>query len=166
MLRGSGFTDADERDHSAVVVLSYGFWTGAFSQRPFCDGRTLYVKGVPFTITGVAAPSLSMESGRGSATDFWVPLQDRSELNAWGAPVSRADFFGSSRWWDLPMVAGLQPRHYSAASRAGSATGVFASGERRRRERSILSAGPRTWALSRFRELPDTRSTIANRWKS
>lgn len=108
MLRGSGFTDADERDHSAVVVLSYGFWTGAFSRDPSVIGRTLYVKGVPFTITGVAAPSF-YGVRPGSATDFWVPLQDRSELNAWGAPVSRADFFGSSRWWDLPMVARLRP---------------------------------------------------------
>ena len=108
MLRGSGFTEADERNHTPVAVLSYGFWTDAFARDPAVLGQTLYVKGIPFTIIGVTAPSF-YGVRPGTATDFWIPLQNRAELNAWSAPLSRADYFGSPRWWDLPMLVRLQP---------------------------------------------------------
>ena len=57
ILRGNGFTDADESNHSPIVVLSYGFWTDAFSRDPAVIGQTLYIKGIPFTISGVTSPS-------------------------------------------------------------------------------------------------------------
>jgi hypothetical protein len=34
ILRGAAFSEADEHDHTAEVVLSYSFWTRAFSSRP------------------------------------------------------------------------------------------------------------------------------------
>ncbi|HZQ19088.1 MAG TPA: ABC transporter permease [Terriglobales bacterium] len=105
--RGIGLMESDETQHTPVVVLSYGFWTEAFSRNPAVLGQTLYIKGVPFTIIGVTAQGfLGVEPARG--VDFWIPLQTRPELNAWGVPATNHTLYSSSRWWALPMVARLQ----------------------------------------------------------
>jgi hypothetical protein len=49
MAAGVGFTLADEQQHTGKVVLSYGFWTTAFSRNPAAIGQTLYIRGLPFT---------------------------------------------------------------------------------------------------------------------
>jgi len=108
MLRGSGFSELDERNHNPVVVLSYSFWTEAFSRDASVIGRTLYIKGVPFTIAGVTAPSFYGVSP-GSAVDFWIPMQNRPELNAWGVSAATHTLYGSPNWWALPMLARLRP---------------------------------------------------------
>lgn len=108
MLRGTAFTESDEHNHSPVVVLSYAFWTDTFSRDPEIIGRTLFVKGVPFTIVGVAAPKF-FGTRPGSAVDFWVPLQNRPELNAWGNPATNHTLYGSPKWWAVPMLARLAP---------------------------------------------------------
>ena len=107
ILRGRGFRDADESNHNPVMVLSYSFWTSAFSRDPQAVGQTLYVKGVPLTIVGVTAPGFyGVEPAQ--AVDFWIPLQVRPELNAWGIPATTNTLHGSPKWWALPMVARLQ----------------------------------------------------------
>ena len=108
MERGIAFTPMDERKHSSVVVLSYSFWTRGFSRDPHAIGRTLYIKGVPFTIVGVAAPAFYGVQP-GTAVDFWIPLQNRPELNAWGMPSNKDTLFGTPNWWALPMLARLRP---------------------------------------------------------
>jgi predicted permease len=108
MWRGLGFNESDERNHSSAVVLSYGFWTDTFSRDPNVIGKTLYIKGVPFTITGVAAPKF-FGVKPGSAVDFWIPLQNRPELNAWGNPATKDTLYGSPKWWAVPMLARLAP---------------------------------------------------------
>jgi predicted permease len=108
ILRGLGFTAADENNHNPVVVLSYGFWTESFSRNPAVVGQTLYIKGIPFSIVGVAAPGFyGVEPAL--AVDFWIPLQSRPELNAWGVPATKHTLYGSAKWWALRMVARLQP---------------------------------------------------------
>src|SRR5882762_2797379 len=108
IIRGLGFTEADENNHNPVVVLSYGFWTEAFSQNPAVIGQTLYIKGIPFTIIGVTAPGFyGVEPAQ--AVDFWIPLQTRPELNAWGVPATEHALYSSTKWWALPMIARLQP---------------------------------------------------------
>jgi predicted permease len=103
---GRGFTASDELSHAAIVVLSYDYWRRSYGSDPSVLGQTLYVKGIPMTVVGVA--------GRGfkgvepaSATDFWVPLQNRPELNAWGSTGNQ--LYGSPKWWALRMMARLQP---------------------------------------------------------
>jgi predicted permease len=113
MLRGTAFHESDEREHSSVVVLSYAFWTDTFSRDPNILGKTLYIKGVPFTIVGVAAPKF-FGVRPGSAVDFWIPLQNRPELNAWGSAVTNHTLYGSPRWWAVPMLARLAPSVTSA----------------------------------------------------
>src|SRR6185437_3222568 len=79
---GRGFSEDDETHHAPVTVISYNYWTRRFSRDPDVLGKTLYVNAVPMTIVGVAAPGFEgVESG--SSTDFWIPLQNRRELNAW-----------------------------------------------------------------------------------
>jgi predicted permease len=118
---GSGFTPDDERRHSPVVVISYQFWQQNFGSDSGVVGRTLYVKGLPFTIVGVTVPSFYGVS-HGGATDFWIPLTDRPELNGWGAPSKGAEQFGSPRWWAVPMLArlknGVQPAQASELAQA------------------------------------------------
>jgi predicted permease len=108
MALGSGLTDLEEREHSPAVVLSYRFWQEAFARDPGAIGKTLYIKSIPFTIVGVTAPSFYGVSHSG-AVDFWIPLQTRPELNAWGEPATRNSLYGSAKWWAVPMLARLRP---------------------------------------------------------
>jgi predicted permease len=108
MALGRGLTEAEEREHSPVTVISYRFWQDAFARDPEALGKTLYVKGVAFTIVGVTVPSFLGVSYSG-AMDFWIPLQTRPELNAWGQPATDTARLGSPRWWDIPMLARLRP---------------------------------------------------------
>jgi predicted permease len=104
---GRGFILDDEKNHAPVAVVSYDYWTRRFARDRGILGQTLYVKGVPLTIVGIA--------GRGfkgvepaSSTDFWIPLQNRPELNAWGTPAADQTLYGSPKWWCLRMMARLR----------------------------------------------------------
>jgi predicted permease len=108
MALGRGLTEAEEREHRPVTVVSYRFWQEAFARNPEALGKTLYVKGIAFTIVGVTAPSFLGVSYSG-AMDFWIPLQTRPELNAWGEPATDNARLGSPKWWDIPMLARLRP---------------------------------------------------------
>jgi len=110
MARGRGFTLEEETGHAAVAVLSYDFWTRRFARDPSVIGQTMYVKGVPITIIGVSAQGFTgLQRGAGD-TDFWIPLQDRVELNAWGdADDLGKTFYGQPTWWCLLLTARLAP---------------------------------------------------------
>jgi predicted permease len=108
MAAGVGLTNADEQEHTAKVVISYGFWTTAFSHDPAAVGQTLYIRGVPFTIVGVTAPGFfGVDDGK--AADFWIPLQTRPELNAWGFSADEGMLYSFPKWWAVPLVARLAP---------------------------------------------------------
>jgi predicted permease len=105
---GRGFLMDDEEKHASVAVISYDYWTRRFARDRNALGQTLYVRGVPMTIVGI--------TGRGfkgvepaAATDFWIPLQNRPELPAWGNPVVYESLYGSPRWCALMMMARLKP---------------------------------------------------------
>jgi predicted permease len=106
MAAGQPFTSADEGKHSQAAVISYGYWTRRFNCDPGLIGKPIFVNGVPFTVTGVSAPGFyGVESG-GSATDLWVPLQNRPELNSWGMPAtSQNTLYASPNWWSLMLMA-------------------------------------------------------------
>jgi len=106
--RGRGFTLDDEKNHAPLAVLSYSYWTGRFSRNPSILGQTIYVKGLPFTVIGVTAAGFyGVESG--ASSDFWIPLQDRPELTAWGVPASINTLYGSPKWWCLRLIGRLAP---------------------------------------------------------
>jgi predicted permease len=108
MERGRGFTLADEKNHASIAVINYGYWTRSYARDPGVLGQTLYVKGVPMTIVGVTAPGFKGVESL-TTTDFWIPLQNRPELNAWGTPVDTNTTYGSPKWWFLLMMARLRP---------------------------------------------------------
>ena len=109
MAAGQPFVNSDEDRHSQVAVISYGYWTRRFNRDLNLIGKPIFVNGVPFTIIGIAGPSFyGVESG-GSATDLWIPLQDRPELNAWGMPaVGNNILYASPNWWNLMLMARLK----------------------------------------------------------
>jgi predicted permease len=109
MARGRAFTADDERQHTQTAVLGYGFWTRRFARNPAIVGDTLFVKGVPFTVIGVAAPEFTGVE-HNNATDVWIPIQDRPELKPWGRPPESPDsFYGSPTWWFLMTIGRLAP---------------------------------------------------------
>jgi predicted permease len=106
---GRGFSQQDETDHAPIAVISYNYWTRRFARDPNLLGKTLFVNSVPMTIVGVAAEGFEGVEAGGS-TDFWIPLQNRPELNAWGNPAEDGKLYiADSTWWCLRMIARLAP---------------------------------------------------------
>jgi predicted permease len=106
---GRGFSEGDETNHAPIAVISYNYWTRRFARSPDVLGKTLYVNGMPITIVGVAEEGFEGVEGGGS-TDFWVPLQSRPELNAWGNPLEDGKtYITNSTWWCLRLIGRLAP---------------------------------------------------------
>ncbi len=108
MALGRGFTLADEKNHAAIAVLSYDYWTRSFTRDSSILGQTIYVKGVPMMVVGVTARGFKGIQA-GAANDFWIPLQNRPELNAWGQPASSFTLYGTPKWWAMQLMARLRP---------------------------------------------------------
>jgi predicted permease len=119
MAVGQAFSSGDEDKHSQVAVISYGYWTRRFNRDPRAIGQTIFVSGVPFTIIGVSALRFYGVESNGSATDLWIPLQNRPDLNAWGLPVTKSDnLYASPNRWALMLMGrlkdGVTPRQAEA----------------------------------------------------
>ena len=98
---GRGFTEKDEADHAPLAVISYNYWTRRFARNPGVLGQTLFVNGVPTTIIGVSAQGFEgLEPG--GSTDFWIPLQNRRELNAWGNPPEDGKLYIANSYLVVP----------------------------------------------------------------
>jgi len=108
LARGHSFTLEDERNHSPVAVLSYSYWTRRFSRSPSILGQNIYIKGNAFTIIGVG-PEGFFGVEPGQSTDLWIPLQSRTDLNAWGTPEESNTLYGTPTWWCLELIARLAP---------------------------------------------------------
>jgi MacB-like protein len=107
--RGRSFSEQDEANHAPIAVISYNYWTRRFARNPDVLGQTLYVNGVAITIVGIAAEGFEGVEGGGS-TDFWIPLQGRPELNAWGNPPEDGKtYIANSTWWCLRLIGRLAP---------------------------------------------------------
>jgi predicted permease len=108
LARGYGFTLDDEKTHAQNVVLSYSYWTRRFSRNPSVLGQTLFIKGNAFTVSGIA-PEGFFGAEPGHSTDFWIPLQNKPDLNAWGNAPEYNTLYGSPTWWCLELIARLAP---------------------------------------------------------
>jgi predicted permease len=124
IIRGHGFSVQDDQSHAPLAVLSYNYWTRRFSRDPGVLGKTLYVSGVPITIVGVAGEGFEgVEAG--NSTDFWIPLQHRAELNAWGNPPENGKTFEDNpTWWCLRLLGRLEP-NTSKAQAIAQLQGAF-----------------------------------------
>ena len=109
IIRGRGFTPEDEKNHTQVTVLSYAYWNSRFGNNPSVLGQTMYVKGVPFVIAGVAGPGfIGLE--RDKATDLWVPFQTDPRLKPWGRSVQdKQALYGNPEWFFLMTIGRLKP---------------------------------------------------------
>jgi predicted permease len=109
LARGRGFTEQDETSHAPVAVISDSYWTTRFARNPEILGQTLHVNGVPITIVAIATAGFEgIESG--VSTDFWIPLQSRPELNAWGNPLEDGKtYINNPTWWCLHLIGRLAP---------------------------------------------------------
>ncbi len=109
LARGHGFTAEDEASHAPIAVISHNYWANRFAQDPNVLGKTLYVNSVAMTIVGVAAQGFEGVEAGGS-TDFWIPLQSRVELNAWGNPPENGKtYIADPTWWCLQLIGRLGP---------------------------------------------------------
>ncbi len=109
LARGRGFTTQEEADPAQVMVISYSYWTRRFSRDPNVLGKTLYVKGVPFTVVGVTAEGFEGTEA-GQSMDFWIPLQNRIEFNVLGNPPEDGKLYQQDQtWWCLRLMGRLAP---------------------------------------------------------
>jgi len=109
ILHGRGFTPEDEAAGAPVLVLSYDYWTRRFNRDPSVLGTTIVVKGVPFTMAGIAARGFEgVDASR--STDFWIPLQNRAGFNVLGNPPENGKLYQADpTWWCLRLIGRLAP---------------------------------------------------------
>src|ERR1039457_4170552 len=91
------------------------------------------------TVVGVAAHGFKgIEPA--TSTDFWIPLQNRPDLNAWGTPAGDNTLYGSPKWWCLRMMARL--RHGVTPMQAQQAiTGSYAEAVKQ----TVGAFDPKQW---------------------
>lgn len=105
MARGRVLTMADEKQHTQNAVISYDYWTRAFARDPAAIGKTLFIRGIPFTVVGVTAPGfVGVEPLDRDA--FWIPFQNRPDLKPLGFPTSAPVSLYSARPWSVVMMMG------------------------------------------------------------
>jgi predicted permease len=107
---GRTFRSEDESAHTSMAVLSYDYWTRRTGGDMGILGRVIDIRGVAFTVVGVAARGFTgVDHGR--ATDVWIPLQTNPDLLPWGQPAgSGLGVYESAHlWWCLKTIGRLQP---------------------------------------------------------
>jgi len=109
MAMGRAFGPEDEEGHSSVAVLSYSYWNARFNRDPKIIGRSIHIRGVPFTIAGVAARRFyGVDSG--TSTDLWIPLQSRPELPANGmSQFAVRSIYQEPNSWAILLMVRLRP---------------------------------------------------------
>ena len=70
---GRLFAAGDDREGSAVAVLSNGYWRARFAADPAIVGQPITIDGLPFTVIGIAPADFS-GLFPGSTRDLWLPL--------------------------------------------------------------------------------------------
>jgi len=106
---GRAFSLDDETSHAPLAVVSYAWWNQRAGRDPSVLGHTLRIKGIPFTIIGVAASGFAGVEHK-KATDVWIPLQTRADLKPWDSPSGALSLYGSAHlWWCLKTIGRLQP---------------------------------------------------------
>ncbi len=108
-LVGRGFTMQDELQSAPVAILSYRWWHRRFNGSSRILGQTVYVKGVAFTIVGVAPPGFEGADPGQPNMDFWLPLQKNPALNPWGEAATEQSLYGSPKWLCLLTIGRLRP---------------------------------------------------------
>lgn len=113
-LHGRLFTPADDSAGAPdVAVLGEPFWREHFGGDPSAVGRTIHVKGRPFTVIGILPHDFRFIQGtRELAEDVWVPMRfTDQELN--------------SRYSNYLMLVGRLAPHATAATAQTELVSLF-----------------------------------------
>src|SRR5215469_14919341 len=78
-------TTDDQPGGSPVVVVSHHAWQVTYGSDPALIGSTLIVKGLPFTVIGIAPPGFFGETLEDDPPDVWIPLQQEPAIDGAGA---------------------------------------------------------------------------------
>ena len=109
LARGRLFTPDDESQHTRVATLSFQYWTSRFSRDPGVIGQSIFIKGAPFTVVGIAAEGFR-GIATGTSTDIWIPLQAGPAFTPWGnAREGGKSLYDSPNWWCLMTMGRLAP---------------------------------------------------------
>lgn len=103
-LAGRVFAAEDESTHAPVAVVSAAYWQTRLGGSYSVLGEPIYIKGVPFTIVGIAARGFNGVEHNFN-NDVWIPLQTNPEVKPWGrSPQEKSSVCGSPHWWFLLEV--------------------------------------------------------------
>jgi predicted permease len=100
-LLGRTFTQAEDEQQQAVVVLSYGLWQSRYQGSSNVLGTTILLDRKPYVIVGVMprAFEFPLMPGHVDRSQLWVPLRLQPEESLAGQAAS----------WDFRMVGRLKP---------------------------------------------------------
>ena len=131
---GRNFSDAEDRPHGPkTVILSYGLWHSAFGSNPKILGKTILLKGEPYSVIGVlpedAVLPLSASlytalqptrDGEGSGTNFVAitRLRDGATWEQADAEINRAWSARTSQY-ELTENPGAHVSYYSVPLQKG-----------------------------------------------
>ena len=78
---GRTFTaDDDKPGKKPVAVISYGYWRRRFAGNPSVLGKTIYLGGIPFVVTGVMSPKFFGTNVAGRTADLVLPMFTQPQL--------------------------------------------------------------------------------------
>ncbi|HEV2501030.1 MAG TPA: ABC transporter permease [Terriglobia bacterium] len=102
---GRTFTPDEDRvaGEHPVAVLSYRYWTKAFSRSPAVVGRTIDVNSTAFTIIGVTPPEFFGVKPIDSVPDMWLPVSMQPQITLQRSFLNAPDTF-----W-LTLIGRLKP---------------------------------------------------------
>jgi len=100
-LLGRTFTQAEDEQQQAVVVLSYSLWQSRYHASANILGTTILLDRKPYVVIGVMPRNFEfpLVPGHVSASQLWVPLRLQPEEFLAGQAAS----------WDFRMVGRLKP---------------------------------------------------------
>jgi len=99
--------DDDRTGAPATAVLSYTYWQRRFDGDPSAIGRSISINGVPFTITGVAAPGFAGVDPQTNPAVF-LPLHFLPPLSPDPVQEQRLRFSDRNFYW-IEMMVRLRP---------------------------------------------------------
>ena len=100
-LLGRTFTQAEDEQQQAVVVLSYGLWQSHYQGRTNILGSTLLLDRKPYVVIGVMPRDFEfpLVPGHVGSSELWVPLRLQPEEFLAGQAAS----------WNFRMVGRMKP---------------------------------------------------------